>query len=56
MQKINAINPINVATRWICTQCHRQYAGAKHCTFCHSAVFSVPVGSQDKHNARWQRA
>ncbi|WP_447884041.1 putative zinc ribbon protein [Serratia fonticola] len=45
MQKINAINPVSAPTRWICTQCHRQYTGAKPCSFCHSALFSVPVGS-----------
>ncbi|WP_373430831.1 putative zinc ribbon protein [Serratia fonticola] len=54
MQKINAINPVSAPTRWICTQCHRQYTGAKPCSFCHSALFSVPVGSLGKPDKRWQ--
>ncbi|WP_440980294.1 putative zinc ribbon protein [Serratia fonticola] len=54
MQKINAINPVSSATRWICTQCHRQYSGAKSCAFCHSALFSVPVGPQSNPDKKWQ--
>ncbi|WP_255320702.1 hypothetical protein [Enterobacter ludwigii] len=31
------------ATRWVCTQSHRQYSGAKSWYFCRSALLSVSL-------------
>ncbi|HEB1788357.1 TPA: hypothetical protein RY498_002535 [Escherichia albertii] len=44
MKKIKAAKSAGLATRWICTLCHRQYCGAKPCPFCRSAVNSVAAG------------
>ncbi|WP_442787998.1 putative zinc ribbon protein [Lelliottia sp. SL45] len=40
------------ATRWVCTQCHRQFSGAKSCSFCRSALFSVPLLTRGMRDGR----